>query len=89
MDNSLKTIGDRLKTQDNLMTENPMFLVQESTPEGGYRFVTACLTRKGCEDYIASNGHNFKKPRIYVGSGFRNQKWADIRNQLMALSDAQ
>lgn len=29
---------------------------------------TACFTRKGCEDYLAVNGHNLTDPRIYVGS---------------------
>lgn len=47
-----------------------------------WEFVTACFTGKACEDYLASNGHNLVKPRIYVASGYRNQEWIAIRNHL-------
>ncbi len=47
------------------------------------RFVTACLTRKGAEDYIARNGHNLTKPYIYVESLHRNEEMIALRNHLM------
>lgn len=124
-----------LKTQDNLITANPIFIVQQkrlivgmdseysdmfmwvevgeervhehtakrldryyartgNVPRGyarvGYvetwEFVTACLTRKGCEDYIKINGHNLNEPRIYVEGGFRNKEWEFIRNYFMTLN---
>jgi len=44
-----------------------------------WEFVTACFTRKGCEDYIKANGHNLKEPRIYVESAHRNREWIMLR----------
>lgn len=48
-------------------------------------FVTSCFTRKGCEDYIAANGHNLTDPHIFVYSGYRNKEWERIVNHLFAL----
>ena len=48
------------------------------------RFVTACFTRKGAEDYIACNGHNLTKPYIYVESMYRNEEMIALRNHLMS-----
>lgn len=48
-----------------------------------WEFVTACFTRRGCEDYIKLNGHNLKEPRIYVVSGYRNNEWDTVRRLLM------
>ncbi len=47
-----------------------------------WEFVTACLTRVGCEDYIRLNGHNLCDPRVYVYSGFRNEEWKSLRAAL-------
>ena len=44
-----------------------------------WEFVTACFTEQGCKDYLESNGHNLRDPRIYVHSGFRNTEWQNIR----------
>lgn len=49
------------------------------------KITTACFTRKGCEDYIALNGHNLKSPRIYVESGYRNREWEQLRELVMRL----
>ena len=49
-----------------------------------WEFVTACFTRKGCEDYLRQNGHNLKSPRIYVHSGWRNDEWQRLRAALRA-----
>jgi hypothetical protein len=48
------------------------------------RFVTACFTRKGAEDYLAANGHNLTKPFIYVSSLYRNREMIEVRQHLMA-----
>lgn len=48
-----------------------------------WEFVTACFTRKGCENYLRANGHNLNQPRIYVASGYRNEEWIGVRNFLM------
>lgn len=47
-----------------------------------WEFVTACFTEKGCEDYLAIDGHNLGKTRIYVHSGYRNYEWQQIREAL-------
>lgn len=49
-----------------------------------WEFVTASFTLKGCEDYLAVNGHNLKEPRIYVASGYRNAEWIALREFLHA-----
>ncbi len=47
------------------------------------KFCAACFTRKGAEDYIAANGHNLRKPYIFVESGYRNSEWISIREGLI------
>jgi hypothetical protein len=126
----LRVIGENLRTQDNLATDKPLFIVQEKreiytdnaddeyhwvdsdfddvdlktarmldryylkhgTEKEGFskshyktvwEFVTACFTQKGCEDYIAVNGHNLKSPRIYVASAYRNTEWNAVRDYLL------
>ncbi len=49
-----------------------------------WEFVTACFTAKGCEDYIAINGHNLREPRIYAYGSFRNEEWKIVRDALLA-----
>jgi hypothetical protein len=55
----------------------------------GYRdhweFVTACFTRRGCEDYLSINGHNLTKHEIYVDSGYRNAEWKTMRKHLLGM----
>lgn len=51
-------------------------------------FQTACFTEKAAQDYIDCNGHNiigreYRKPRIYVHSGWRNKEWQQIREYLI------
>lgn len=124
----LTKLSEQLKTQDNLGTKNPMFIVEqkirdygydsdycddyiwmnedneeatgeeairlekledecEPIPEGWWKgyykdrweFVTACLTRQGCLDYLALDGHNIKEARIYVVGNNRNHEWTKIR----------
>lgn len=49
----------------------------------GYRdqwvFVTACMTRAGCEEYLRLNGHNLGKTRIFVEGETRNREWETLR----------
>lgn len=136
-DQRVLRIAENLRTQDNRITANPIFIVQQKRrqygvdpqytenvvwlhsdegievdqteanalerkysgrePDGytrtGYidswEFVTACFTEQGCKDYIASNGHNLKEPRIYAESGFRNREWEVLREFLSALDGSQ
>lgn len=46
-------------------------------------FVTACFTEKGCNDYLALNKHNLKKPYIYTESLFRNHEMLSIRDYIL------
>lgn len=135
-------IGVLLRTQDNLATDAPIFVVQKrvrdygcdrsagdedaigvcfvlrdggseiseedydnysTTGEDGdgemfdpsdweevayrerWEYVTACFTKKGAEDYIASNGHNLGKTRIWCDTSYRNQEMREVRKFLMEL----
>jgi hypothetical protein len=133
MTRTVADIAQDVRTQDNLATENPIFIVQEryrfyGIDEGytdewvwietdehtevtdpdvverlndlaenyedtpGYvkvgvfddwRFVTACFTRKGCEDFLAIQNHNLRQPtRIWVAGGYRNHEWSTMRKHL-------
>ena len=132
----LKEISERIKTQDNRCTANPMFCVQikqrdvgydsayatstcwhdsanqetiydddkdfRGAPEGdeweefGYvdrwETVMVAFTEKGCEEYLALDGHNVKRRahngevRIYVESFNRCPEMLNIR-ELLLLKD--
>ena len=51
-------------------------------------FVTACFTFKGCEDYLAQNGHNLRQPFVYVTSAYRNDEYKAVREWMMQLAAA-
>ena len=55
----------------------------------GYRevdvFVTACLTREGAAGYIARNGHNLRRPFLFVTGLYRNEEMISLRKYLMML----
>ena len=53
------------------------------------RFLTACLSRKGAEHYIAINGHNLTRPHIYVMGLFRNEEMIKTRRFLMSLPESE
>lgn len=53
-----------------------------------WKFVTACFTEAGCEDFIRLDGHNHGPLRIYVASGYRNHEWEAVRDHLMAMTTA-
>ena len=44
------------------------------------RFVTACLTEVGANNYLQANGQNLSKPYIYVHSLNRNDEMIGLRN---------
>lgn len=41
------------------------------------------FTEVGAQAYIDANAHNLTRPRIYVGSGYRNPEWQAIRQLLL------
>lgn len=133
---TLREIGSRIRTQDNRITSDPLFIIQQkrriygvdsdytdlfiwvddNDPENiadetkckeldmmenfgedtgdwvkvGYiehwEFVTACFTEQGCKDYLAINGHNLNKSRIYVESAYRNHEYIAVREFLKELA---
>lgn len=124
---TLAEIGERLRTQDNRITENPMFCVQIKVRDTGYDIaycddrcwwnagqlevvfekpddldgweefgykdrwetVMVAFTEKGCEEYLALDGHNVKRRahngevRIYVESFNRCSEMIAIRKFLL------
>ena len=53
-----------------------------------WEFVTACFTQRGCEHYIAINGHNLEEHRIYAASSYRNNEWRAVREFLKGAAPA-
>jgi hypothetical protein len=94
MNDRLKEIGALIATQDNAITQDPLFIVFEKQrcridkhDPASERFVTACFTRKGAEAYIEVNGHNLREPFIYVASLFRNREMIDVRKALIGMAE--
>ena len=83
MNRELRAIGESIRTQDNRMTNEPIFVVEQKRGRH-WVFATACFTEQGCKDYLAANGHNLKSPRVYVYSGYRNAEWIALRAALKA-----
>ena len=54
-----------------------------------WEFVTACFTRKGCQNYLQANGHNLCEPRIYVHSAYRNVEWINLRSFLIGCGEGE
>ena len=110
----LEELKDRLITQDNLGTQDPIYVVYQKRRIYGLKpgysddyimvdrigepiesyneeackplyykevpeFVTACLTRAGCEEYLRGNGHNLNEPTIVVESAYRNDEMLKVR----------
>lgn len=93
VDTFLETLRHDLKTQDNAITSEPIFVVYQkrrvyvgACSTEVRDFATACFTRKAAEAYLEVNGHNLVKPYIYVESGFRNAEWIELRKRLMSAS---
>ena len=88
-DSSVTADDDEAKVLDKLLDDDRELSIGGVTYQRVWyrivpRFVTACLTRKGAEDYIARNGHNLTKPYIYVESLHRNEEMIALRNHLMS-----
>ena len=93
-DSSIKAADDdEAKVLDQLLADDRELSIGGVTFERVWyrivpRFVTACFTRKGAEDYMARNGHNLTKPYIYVESMYRNDEMIALRNHLMSQEKA-
>ena len=87
-DSAVTADDDEAKVLDKLLDDDRELSIGGVTYQRVWyrivpRFVTACLTRKGAEDYIARNGHNLTRPYIYVESLHRNEEMIALRNHLM------
>lgn len=87
-DSSVTADDDEAKVLDKLLDDDRELSIGGVTYQRVWyrivpRFVTACLTRKGAENYISRNGHNLTKPYIYVESLHRNEEMIALRNHLM------
>ena len=92
-DSSVAADDDEAKVLDQLLADDRELSIGGVTFERVWyrivpRFVTACFTRKGAEDYMARNGHNLTKPYIYVESMYRNEEMIALRNHLMSQEGA-
>lgn len=52
------------------------------------RFVTACFTEAGANDYLDADGHNLNRPYIHVHSLNRNAEMIGLRNHLSILGES-
>lgn len=87
-DSSVTADDDEAKVLDKLLDDDRELSIGGVTYQRVWyrivpRFVTACLTRKGAENYISRNGHNLTKPYIYVEGLYRNEEMIALRNHLM------
>lgn len=82
----MKEIGLRLATQDNRITQDPMFEVRDGGGQRWPKVVTYCLTESAAQAYIDANRHNMKNPTIYATSLYRNYEMIAIRKFLMELA---
>ncbi len=129
----IRKVGELLRSQDNRITDQPLFIVEREVVDWGFdsdyahdykwisvdgdiekdeeeierldeldsndeatgdwykcyyikrwEFVTACFTEQGCKDYIAANGHNIGKSRIYADGSYRNFEYQAVRNFLLS-----
>ena len=89
----LKTISENLRTQDNRITAEPIFLLQGlrrvcwvNPALDFWETVQPFFTEAGAKAYLEENGHNlrhYEDVRIYVESAFRNEEWQFVRALLM------
>jgi hypothetical protein len=50
-----------------------------------WEYVTACFTEKGCQDFIAIEGHNLGETRIYADNSYRNNEYREIRDFILSI----
>ena len=62
----LAALREELRTQDSACTAHPLYCVYDhhltgrrksTAPKDNWRFITACLTKKAAERYIAEHSH--------------------------------
>jgi hypothetical protein len=80
-------LAERLRTQDNLCTEHPMWNVQVKGKLGQWITVKSALTRKGIDEYLAIDGHNLKGHRVWVDGMYRCFEMIALREWLMTLKE--
>jgi hypothetical protein len=73
-----RAVAHELATQDNRITSEPIFMVQERV-RGRWENRQPFLTLKAAEAFRASEAHNHGETRVYVESGCRNPEWQLIR----------
>lgn len=74
---NLSEIGERLRTQDNRITQNPMFCVQIKKRDVGYdvHFVSGhCWHNSELEEVVHDDDPNFKEPE---GKGWEEFGYRD------------
>ena len=77
-------IKHELETQDNRMTEEPMFVV--FSMGGGIRvFIEAFFTQKGADLFIKMNSHDLCDPFVFVKSGYNNPEWIEARKKFLSV----
>ena len=88
----LAALREEIRTQDNAFTAHPLYCVYDhhltgrrksTAPKDNWRFITACLTKKAAERYIAEHSHRLHKPFVYVDTLYGNAEMIDLRNHLM------
>ena len=79
----LTRICERLKDQDTLGTENPIYQVRQkiqimAKDSEHSNVVQSFVTKQAAERYLKSNSHNIKDGYIYVETSYRNYEMATI-----------
>ena len=82
-ENTMSAIGERLRTQENRITDQPMFCVQEKKRMGQWCTIMVAFTEEGAKEYLRQDGHNHPNSRIYVESFRRCPEMIAIRKMLM------
>jgi len=88
-------IANTAKDLENFLREYEMTKAeavdQGSLYETGYmdiyESVQPFFSQKAADDYIESNRHNLKDPRVYTDSAYRNTEWQAVRGVLLALAE--
>jgi len=78
----LARLGELIRTQDNQITAEPVFEVQDRPTRWQYCVKAACFTEDGAQRVIAAQRHNLNDPRVYVASGRLNPEWVFLRRFL-------
>lgn len=78
---------ERLSTQDNRCTSEPIFYVRTCLPNTWqWQALQPFLTQAGADQFIKDNAHNLTEPHVYIGSGFNNPEWLAMRRAVATLA---